>query len=131
MSENQRNASILEHILSYCCEIEETVLRFGIDKELFLRDSVYHNAVALCILQIGELVGILSDEFKAAHAEMPWREIKLMRNIVAHRYGTVDHSITWDVVTGDIPNLKAFCVSALKQFAEEENPEEAGASPIS
>jgi uncharacterized protein with HEPN domain len=113
MSENQRDASILEHILFYCNEIEETVSRFGKDKELFLNDSVYHNAVALCILQIGELVGILSDDFKAAHPEMPWREIKLMRNIVAHRYGTVDHSITWDVVTDDIPDLKAFCVSAL------------------
>ncbi len=40
------------------------------------------------------------------HKEIPWREIKLMRNIVAHRYDTVDHSITWDVVEKDIPTLK-------------------------
>ena len=68
-----------------------------------MSNAVYRNAVALCILQIGELVGNLSDEFKAEHTVMPWRQIKLMRNIVAHRYGTVDHSITWDVVENDIP----------------------------
>ena len=113
MNESQRDTSILEHILSYCNEIQETVSRFGEDKELFLHDSVYHNAVALCILQIGELVGVLSDEFKAAYSEIPWRNIKLMRNIVAHRYGTVDHSITWDVVMDDIPTLKIFCITVL------------------
>ena len=113
MSESQRDVSILQHILSYCNEIQDTVSRFGDDKELFLSDSVYHNAVALCILQFGELAGALSDGFRSAHSEIPWRDIKLMRNIVAHRYGTVDHSITWDVVMDDIPVLKAFCISVL------------------
>lgn len=115
MSENQRDISILKHILSYCKEIRDTVSRFGEDKGLFLQDSVYHNAVALCILQIGELAGMLSEEFRTAHSEIPWRDIKLMRNIVAHRYGTVDHSITWDVVMDDIPTLKEFCISELNK----------------
>ena len=94
MNEDQRDSSILRHIISYCDQIQEAILRFGDDRELFLKDSVYHNAVALCILQIGELVSNLSDDFRAAHTDIPWREIKLMRNIVAHRYGTVDHTIT-------------------------------------
>ncbi len=37
-----------------------------------------------------------------------------MRNIVAHRYGTVDHAITWDVAVNDIPALKAFCLKQLE-----------------
>ena len=81
---------------------------------------MYHNAVSLCILQIGELVGNLTDEFRAAHTAIPWREIKLMRNIVAHRYGTVDHSITWDIVVKDIPELKQFCVQTLGESENEE-----------
>lgn len=100
MSVSSRDLSILKHINAYCVQIEEAVARFGRDQDLFLRDDVYHNAVALCILQIGELVGIMSDEFRAANTEIPWREIKLMRNIVAHHYGSVDHAITWDVYTG-------------------------------
>ena len=118
MSGSERDMSILRHILSYCAQIDETVERFGADGELFVQDVVYHNAVSLCILQIGELVGNLSDEFRAAHPGIPWREIKLMRNIVAHRYGTVDHTITWDVVENDIPALKEYCNKILGEADE-------------
>ena len=120
MSGNHRDLNILRHILSYCGEIEEAVTRFGRDRTLFEADTVYHNAVSLCILQIGELVGNLTDEFRTAHTAIPWREIKLMRNIVAHRYGTVDHSITWDIVVKDIPELKQFCVQTLGESENEE-----------
>ena len=113
MSDSNRDLSILRHIVSYCDQIEEAVNRFGRDEDLFVSDSVYHNATALCILQIGELVGNLTEEFRLKHTGIPWREIKLMRNIVAHRYGTVDHSITWDVVVNDIPTLKQYCVEIL------------------
>ena len=123
MSGNSRNLSILRHILSYCGQIDEAVERFGAERAAFEADSVYHNAVSLCILQIGELVGNLTDEFRASHPSIPWREIKLMRNIVAHRYGTVDHSLTWDVVMKDIPELKRFCEEILDET--ENNMEEA------
>ena len=83
--------------------------RFGNDFDLYDNDPIFRNAISLCILQIGELVGILSDEYKAFHSEIPWKQIKQMRNIVAHRYGTVDNTITWDVVQKDIPELKQFC----------------------
>ncbi len=71
MSGSERDLSILQHILSYCVQIDETVERFGADSDLFVRDTVYHNAVSLCILQIGELVGNLSDEFRTSHPSIP------------------------------------------------------------
>ncbi|MBQ7501499.1 DUF86 domain-containing protein [bacterium] len=116
MNVSDRDAGILIHIIDYCDQIDETIERFGQDQKLFLEDKVYHNAIALCILQIGELVGILSDDFRSGHSEIPWREIKLMRNIVAHRYGTVDHTITWEVILNDIPNLKIFCKQILSSY---------------
>ena len=70
-------------------------------------DAIYRNAVALCILQIGELVGKLSEDFRTNHAVIPWRKIKAMRNIVAHSYGTVDAEVTWEIITEDIPVLKS------------------------
>ena len=104
-----RNISILEHIVSYCDQIEETVKRFGNDYDLFANDAIYRNAAALCILQIGELVGKLSDDFREAHPGVPWRQIKAMRNIVAHSYGSVDSETTWEIITEDIPQLKSYC----------------------
>ena len=104
-----RNISILEQIVVYCEQIEQTVERFGNDAEIFRTDPIYRNAAALCILQIGELVGKLTDEFRAQHPSVPWRQIKAMRNIVAHSYGTVDPEITWEIITDDIPVLKQYC----------------------
>ncbi|MPN18652.1 hypothetical protein SDC9_166014 [bioreactor metagenome] len=104
-----RNLSILEHMVSYCNQIEETVDRFGNEYAVFASDAIYRNAAALCILQIGELVGKLTDEFREAHPAVPWRQIKAMRNIVAHSYGTVDPETTWEIITEDIPELKRYC----------------------
>ena len=104
-----RNISVLEHIVSYCRQIEQTVERFGNDAATVQNDPKYLNTAALCILQIGELVGKLTDEFKEQHSSVPWRQIKAMRNIVAHSYGTVDPETTWEIITDDIPILKKYC----------------------
>lgn len=108
-----RNLSILKHIVQYCDQIEQTMERFGRDHELFRADQIYRNAAALCILQIGELTGKLTDDFKAQHPNIPWRQIKAMRNIVAHSYGTVDTDTTWEIITEDIPALKSYCQSII------------------
>ena len=104
-----RNIRILEHIIGYCDQIEETIQRFGNSYDIFSSDAIYRNAAALCVLQIGELAGKLTDEFRLSHPGAPCRQIRGMRNIVAHSYGTVDPEITWEILTEDIPKLKAYC----------------------
>ncbi len=71
-----RDIHILEHIVSDRQQIEETVARFAVDGSIFSTDPIYRNAAALCILQIGELVGKLSEEFRSQHASIPWRQSK-------------------------------------------------------
>ena len=109
-----RDLSILDHMIAYCDQIQQTIDRFGNSYEVFSEDVIYRNAVALCILQIGELVGKLSDDFRKQYHDIPWRKIKAMRNIVAHSYGTVDAETTWEVITEDVPRLKQYC-ETLKQ----------------
>ena len=113
MNVSERDASILKHIIEYCNQINMTVEHFGDDFSIFDNDQIYRNAVSLCLLQIGELVGILSDEFRESHNSVPWVQIKKMRNIVAHRYGTVDASIIWDIIKDDIPELKDYCIECI------------------
>ena len=113
MKPRNRDRSILEHIISYCEQIDETIARFGNSSEAFAKDPIYRNAAALCILQIGELVGKLTEEFRSQHPSIPWRQIKAMRNIVAHNYGTVDPETTWEIITEDIPELKEYCLAIL------------------
>lgn len=44
-------------------------------------------------IQIGELVGRLSEEFIGVHSEIPWHAIKGMRNLHAHDYENVYKSM--------------------------------------
>ena len=111
-----RNIGILEHIIHYCEQIEETIKRFGNSYEVFKVDVIYRNAAAMCVLQIGELAGKLTDDFRAEHSGAPWRQIKGMRNIVAHSYGTVDPETTWEILMEDIPALKAYCTKTIEEL---------------
>ncbi len=104
-----KDLSIIAHVLSYCEQIDETMERFGRSQDIFMSDKIYRNAVALCILQIGELAGKLSDDFRHEHNQIPWQQIKATRNIVAHSYGSVDPVVTWEIITDDIPALKDYC----------------------
>jgi len=69
-------------------------------------------------LQIGELVSILSDDFRDNNPIMQWREIKAVRNIVAHRYDQVNYDIIWDICENDVPVLMDFCTKELKEELE-------------
>ena len=119
MSGTERDLSILAHIRGYCEQIEGTLLRFGDDPVLFREDFVYQNAMAMCLLQIGELAGHLTEEYRAAHTEIPWRQIRALRNIIAHNYGAVDAETAWEIVHDDLPRLKDYCEAAL---AAKEHP---------
>lgn len=115
MPVSERDRSILEHIVSYCNDIEETVLRFGNSYGVFSSDKAYRNACAMCILQIGELGGNLSSEFRLSHPQMPWSEIKGIRNVMAHAYGSISIETTWETIESDIPALKRFCLAVLDE----------------
>lgn len=114
MISNYRDKSAIKHILEYCDQIEETNQEYGDSKEQFLANHTYRNALSLCILQIGELSAILSEEFKTQYKEIPWRDIKAMRNIVAHHYGAIDIEMLWNTAHDDIAELKKFCIKVLK-----------------
>ena len=119
-----RDQSIIEHIYNYCAEISEELDQIGNDRDRFLESSVYKNSMALCVLQIGELVTILSDDYKASKNSIEWKSIKGMRNVVAHKYGKFDFDVLWETVTEDIPKLKSFCESELESGMKQDKPTE-------
>ena len=85
------------------------------DCEKLRSDFIAKNAIAMCILQIGELVGKLTDDFKSQYSKMPWQSIKSMRNIAAHNYGEFDVEVLWETVINDIPELKAYCCQIINE----------------
>jgi len=115
MNNNARNIDILEHIVKYCDEIFETIKYFGNSFETFKSNSIYRNAISMCVLQIGELTGHLSDSFKEMYNEVPWKNIKGMRNFMAHKYGDISISTVWEAIAEDVPELRNYCNSILEK----------------
>lgn len=109
------DAQRLAHILDYCTEIEKTIARYGRDFAVFDSDRDYQRSVSFCILQIGELSGGLSVEFRQATADrIQWGPMKGMRNLVAHNYGSMSREVIWETAITDIPALKRFCEEQLE-----------------
>ena len=104
-----RDRNIISHMLKYCDEVEPAHDDFSHSKEKFMNSSTYRNAVTMPILQIGELANHLSEEFKQQHKQIPWNEMRGIRNLMAHQYHSVDFEIIWDTSRADIPALREFC----------------------
>jgi uncharacterized protein with HEPN domain len=55
---------------------------------------------------IGEAVRAIPPELEAAHPEIPWDDVRGMRNIVIHEYFQVDLSIIWQTIQEDLVSLE-------------------------
>lgn len=78
-----------------------------LNPEAFLADQEKQDAVVRRLEIIGEAARRLSDETKGKLAEIPWRKITGMRNFVIHQYDSVDLTVVFDTVKGDLPPLVA------------------------
>lgn len=65
------------------------------------------DAVLYEMVILGEAARRLSGEIRAAHPEVPWREIIGMRSIITHGYDQVDDDELWQVIDRDLPLLLA------------------------
>ena len=109
---------ILEKITAYCGRIGENLDRYENSYAAFRTDNLLQDACCMCIIQIGELTGQLSEEIRSAHPEIPWRVIKDTRNFYVHAYGSVDLPSVWETLQNDIPQLRAACESILEESGE-------------
>ena len=106
----------IAHIRDYCMEIEKTIERYGRSFEAFDQDADYQRSISFSIMQIGELSGKLSEEYRKVTANrIQWGPVKGMRNLVAHDYANVSQDIIWETAINDIPVLKVFCEEQLAE----------------
>lgn len=103
---NSKDRYIFEKILEYCDQLQKTRERLG-GYENFMDDFLYQNAVCMCLLQIGELAGKLTQETREAMPHIPWRAIRGLRNVFAHDYGSIVLDPIWHTITVDVPDLEA------------------------
>lgn len=96
------SGSILD-ILESARAITEYVA--GMTRQDFLRERQAQDSVIRRLVIIGEAAGRISPEFRGAHPEIQWSEIRGMRNRMVHGYDLVNMEVVWDTVEHDIPQL--------------------------
>lgn len=110
---SERDRTILEKIVEYCNRAAKNIERYHRSYSEFCNDLMFQDACCMCILQIGELSGKLSDELKNANAHVPWRVIKDTRNVYVHAYGSINAELVWHTLNEELPELKRACQDIL------------------
>ncbi len=80
----------------------------GMDKDDFLADRRTQQAVIMSLIVIGEAATKVMDSsagFTQAHAEIPWRSMRNMRNRMAHGYFDINLDVVWETVQEWLPEL--------------------------
>jgi len=105
MLPDDRDAAYLWDMLDAARAVEE--FTSPVKFEQYLQDRKVRMAVERAVEIIGEAARRVSDGFRSAHPEIPWKKIIGQRNVLAHEYGEVRHERMWVLATAEIPDLIA------------------------
>jgi uncharacterized protein with HEPN domain len=85
----------------------ERVQRYteGLDLASFLKDEKTVDAVCFCYGVIGEAARHMPDDVVNAYPDLPWAEMRAMRNVVVHQYFGVTPETLWKTAREDLPAL--------------------------
>ena len=93
----------LDHIL----EAADRIVTYSeCGEEAFRRDLMVQDAIVRNRQVMGEAVKKVSPQTRAAHPEVPWKDVAGMRDRVVHGYFGVSLEIVWDVVQNHVPPLR-------------------------
>ncbi|MCD7785420.1 MAG: DUF86 domain-containing protein [Oscillospiraceae bacterium] len=116
MNTKAKDLNAASHMLAHCERIERYLDRCNRSLEEFMNDELVQDGVTMQLLAMGELTTHFTDEFKATYSEeIDWRNFKQLRNVCAHRYGTLDYKIIWDIVTDELPTVKRFFAGIVEE----------------
>jgi uncharacterized protein with HEPN domain len=97
-SDEERVADILE-------AADELALVIEVGREAFARSLLHRRAAERLLEIIGEATTALTDEFKASHPEVAWRDVGALRILLAHHYHRIDLDQVWQIATVAVPEL--------------------------
>jgi len=93
----------IEDILESIAKINDYAT--GHTEETFDQNSLVIDAVVRNLEIIGEAATHLPEEIQRRHTEIPWQEMKGMRNLLAHEYFGVSTPIVWSTIQSNLPPL--------------------------
>ena len=88
-------------------EAAKTIVEFtrGVTLDEYRARLMLRLAVERELEIIGEAARRVSESFRAAHPEIPWRQIIGQRNVLSHEYDEIDDARIWRLTINDVPRL--------------------------
>ena len=105
----------------YLCHIIDAFLQIerytnGVTYEEFLSNSLLQDAVISQLEVMGEAARNLSADLQSEYPAIPWHQMICLRNRMIHAYFNVNLQIIWEIIQGDIPNLKQDMMRVLENL---------------
>lgn len=104
------------HIIDALEKIEKYLE--GATEQGFLEEGMLFDAVCRELGIVGEAANKLSDVFKEEHADIPWRKIIGLRNVLIHEYFGISASFLWKLCQQELPQLKVSLLPFRPQVEE-------------
>ena len=79
----------------------------NISLEKFLNDDGMKLSMSMTVIRIGELVKNLSQEFRIENSQIKWKAIAGFRDVIAHKYETLNMKDVYKTASEDFPELKS------------------------
>jgi uncharacterized protein with HEPN domain len=98
-----RDVALLWDMREACRAVAEFTA--GVKYSRFEQDKMLRSAVERQFLIVGEAARLVSDGFRDAHPDVPWRGLVGLRNVLAHEYGEVLVERLWLFATERVPDL--------------------------
>ncbi len=106
-------ASRLEDMLGAIRDIEEFAAGKTFDD--YMAEAMRRRAIERSIEIVSEASRHIPDDLKAHHAEIPWRKVAGIGNVLRHGYKAVRDDELWNVVTTDLGPLNAAVEAMLRE----------------
>lgn len=122
MNEN-RLPDYIDHIQQAAADVCSFVE--GLAKDDFLADKRTQQAVIMSLIIIGEAATKVMESYVAftqTHPEVPWRNMRGMRNRMARGYFDIDLNVVWETAQEWLPELLKQ-LPAVRQDADDEGLE--------
>ena len=106
----------LEDMMEAIVRIEEYVKEM--DNSSWPRARKTIDAVIRNLEIIGKAANHLPDPVQEKYQEIPWLQIKGMRNLLIHEYFGVDVDVLWQTIKEDLPRLKSQIQTLISETQE-------------
>ncbi len=89
-----------------------------LERDAFFCNRVLVDAVIKNITVLGEAAARMPADVTERWPDVPWREMRDMRNFIVHEYFGLNRDVLWGTVRDDLPAL----IPVLRRMLERENP---------